>query len=441
MQDVSLSLADQNASATEDVVVVFPHRFEASALGVLTKFNIEPTQRYTHVVDGFAASVSPEVRQQLEQIPGAIVSPDRRVEAFDNNHAGANHQGKASGDGKHATGEGKHKHKHKHKHKKKNKKKKKKKNSQPFQPQITPTGVLRIGATQNLQTGIPSGGGAVDADVAVLDTGIGPNPDLTIAGGQSCAGSGTGDSDGHGTHVSGIIGAMNNTINTVGVAPGARLYAVKVLDNNGVGSYSTIICGLDWVRQNAGTIDVVNMSLGGLSGGPTTCVDDPLHAAVCNVVNAGIPVIVAAGNEGMDAANDFPANFDEVITVAAFSDYNGEPGGGAPPTCDLDDPDDSFASYSNFGTTVDIIAPGSCITSTWNNNRIETISGTSMATPHVTGAAALYLANHPDATVAQVRSYLLGATGSVSQASPLGLVAGGDPTGAAEPVLYIPTAS
>src|SRR3954471_14070064 len=160
MQDVSLSLADQKSGATEDIVVVFPHRIESSALGVLTKFNIEPTQRYTHVVDGFAASVTPEVLQQLEQIPGAIVSPDRRVEAFDDNHAGANHQAKAKGDGKHATGEGKHK--HKHKHKKKNKKKKKKKNSQTSQPQITPTGVLRIAASQNPQTGIPSVGGSVD---------------------------------------------------------------------------------------------------------------------------------------------------------------------------------------------------------------------------------------------------------------------------------------
>jgi subtilisin family serine protease len=443
MQDVSLSRADQKTGANEDVVVVFPHRVETSALGVLTKFDIEPTQRYTTVVDGFAASVTPEVRQQLEQIPGAIVSPDRRVEAFDNNQTQANHQGKAKGDGKHATSEGKHKHKHKHKHKNKHKakKKKKKKNSQPFQPQITPTGVLRIAATQNPQAGINGDGGDIDVDVAVLDTGIGPNPDLNIQSGLSCVGSGTSDADGHGTHVSGIIGAMDNNINTVGVAPGARLHPVKVLDNNGVGSYSTIICGLDWVLQNASTVDVVNMSLGGFSAGPTTCADDPLHLAVCNVVNAGIPVIVAAGNEGMDAANDFPANFDEVITVAAFSDYNGEPGGGAPPTCDVDDLDDSFASYSNFGPTVDIIAPGSCITSTWNNNGIQTISGTSMATPYVTGAAALFLASHPDATPAQVRAYLVGPTGSVSQGSPLGLVAGGDPSGSAEPVLYIPTAA
>jgi len=446
MQDVSLTQADQQAGKAEDVVVVFPNRVEATALGVLTKFNIEPTQRYTTVVDGFAASVTPEVRQQLEQIPGAIVSPDRRVEAFDNDQANAHHQGKAKGDDKQVTGEGKHKHKHKHKHKNKHKhkKKKKKKNSQPVRPQIIPTGVSRIAATQNPQTGINGdGAGEIDVDVAVLDTGIGPNPDLRIQTGHSCVGSGTGDADGHGTHVSGIIGALDNDINVVGVAPGARVHPVKVLDNNGVGSYSTIICGLDWVLQNAGTIEVVNMSLGGLSGGPTTCADDPLHLAVCNVVNAGIPVIVAAGNESIDAANDFPANFDEVITVAALSDYNGEPGGGAPPTpgCGVEDPDDSFATeYSNFGTTVDIIAPGSCITSTWNNNRIQTISGTSMSTPHVTGAVALFLAAHPGSTPAQVRAYLLGATASVPQLSPLGLVAGGDPSGSTEPVLYIPTA-
>src|SRR4051812_20676588 len=164
LQNVTATLADQQGGSTEDVVVVFPHLVEASALGVLSKFNIEPTQRYTHVVDGFAATVTPDVRQQLEQIPGAIVSPDRRVEAFDDHSASANGQGKANGGGKHATGEGKHKHKHKHKKKHKKKNKNKNKNKKPVQPQIIPTGVSRIAATQNPQTGINGDGGAIDVD-------------------------------------------------------------------------------------------------------------------------------------------------------------------------------------------------------------------------------------------------------------------------------------
>jgi subtilisin len=440
LQDASLAFSAPKDEAKEDIVVVFPHRVEAAAIGVITKFNIQPTHRYTKVVDGFAATVTPDVRQELEQIPGAIVSPNRRVEAFDNGRASAsNDQTKAKGERKQAKAEGKHKHKHKHKKKKKNKHKAKKKTGNTVQSQIIPTGISRIAATQNPQVAINGDGSAIDVDVAVLDTGIGPNPDLNIAGGHSCVGSGTSDSDGHGTHVAGTIGAMDNNINVVGVAPGARLHAVKVLDNNGVGDYGSIICGLDFVATHAGTIDVVNMSLGGFSSGPTSCTNDPLHAAVCNVVALGIPVVVAAGNEGIDAANDFPANFDEVITVGALSDFNGAPGGGAPPTCE-DDGDDVYAFYSNFGSPVDIVAPGTCILSTWNDGGVRTISGTSMATPHVTGAAALFLASHPSATPADVRAFLLGATGSVPQASPAGLLVG-DPSGAAEPVLYIPTAA
>jgi len=283
--------------------------------------------------------------------------------------------------------------------------------------------------------------------VAVLDTGIAPHSDLTIAGEADCVGGGTTfDGDGHGTHVSGTIGALDNTIGVVGVAPGARLYAVKVLDDEGSGSDASIICGLNWVVAHADTIDVVNMSLGGGPFGETSCVVgdpdfDALHRAVCNVVEAGIPVIVAAGNESTDAATTFPANFDEVITVSALTDFNGASGGGASPTC-LDpgeDDDDTFAFYSNFGGVVDIMAPGSCILSTVPGDGLDSFSGTSMATPHVTGAAALFLASHPAETPADVRAYLLGASGSVPQNSANGLVAGDDP--GTEPLLFIPTAA
>ena len=123
--------------------------------------------------------------------------------------------------------------------------------------------------TRTRSAGIAQDGG-VDVDVAVLDTGIAAHPDLTIAGGVSCLGGGAADDNGHGTHIAGTIGALDNAIGVVGVAPGARLWAVKVLDAQGNGSWSSVICGLDWVYANRDTIDVVNLSLGG-DGADSAC--------------------------------------------------------------------------------------------------------------------------------------------------------------------------
>lgn len=429
LQDGSVALSadkakdDEESAPGKDVVVVLPDNVDADK--VLTELGIDPTYQYDKVVNGFAATVSAADKQELKSIPGVVVSADRRIEAFD----------KAKAQGKH-----KHKHKNRHKKRKKNKKKQNPPTQQTPPPQQIPTGISRIAATQNSQVAINGDGSAIDVDVAVLDTGIAPHSDLTIAGGIDCVGGGTTvDGDGHGTHVAGTIGALDNTIGVVGVAPGARLYAVKVLDDEGSGSESSIICGLNWVVAHADTIDVVNMSLGGGPFGATTCANDTLHMAVCNVVNAGIPVIVAAGNESTNAATTFPANYDEVVTVSALTDFNGAPGGGGPATCLDDDSDDSFAVYSNFGSVVDIMAPGSCILSTVPGDSLDTFSGTSMATPHVTGAAALYLASHPAASPAEVKSYLLGPSGSVAQNSPNGLVEADDP--GPEPVLFIPSAA
>jgi subtilisin len=435
LQDGSVALSADNANDDEetspgkDVVVVLPDNVDADK--VLADLEIDPIYQYDKAINGFAATVSAADKAALKNIPGVIVSPNRKIEAFDRVKA-----------------QGKHNHNHKHKHKHKNRHKNRKKNKTPTpapesnsSPQVIPTGISRIGATQNPQAGILGDGGAIDVDVAVLDTGIAPHPDLTIAGGQDCAFAGTTiDGDGHGTHVSGTIGALDNGIGVVGVAPGARLYAVKVLDDLGSGDDSTVICGLDWVVAHADTIDVVNMSLGGPTFGETSCdPSDPLHLAVCNVVAAGIPVIVAAGNETDDARFYAPASYDEVITVSALTDFNGLPGGGASPNCADDVDDDTFADYSNFGSDVDIMAPGSCILSTVPGDGLDTFSGTSMATPHVTGAAALYLASHPSASPAEVKAYLTGPSGSVAQSSPDGLVEADDPGN--EPVLFIPTAA
>jgi subtilisin family serine protease len=286
--------------------------------------------------------------------------------------------------------------------------------------QTIPTGIRRVDADENPVADIDQNGGSINVNVAVLDTGIDrAHHDLDVANGVDCSGKDTGDwndGNGHGTHVAGTIGARENKIGVVGVAPGAHLRAVKVLDNGGSGRWSDVICGLDWVYAHRGAIDVVNMSLGGSAtaadqkpcGGsePTS----PLHRAICRVVNDGdVPVVVAAGNEGKNASKTVPATYDEVITVSAFRDLNGEPGGGGKSRQCGNRGDDTFAGFSNFGQDIDIAAPGACIRSTWPGRRYATLSGTSMAAPHVTGAVALYIASNPTATVADVRAELEGA--------------------------------
>ena len=271
--------------------------------------------------------------------------------------------------------------------------------------QITPTGILRInGDLSSAASG--NGSGAVDVDVAVIDTGIDlTHPDLNVVGGINCStGRSYKDGHGHGSHVAGTIGAKDNDFGVVGVAPGARLWAVRVLNNAGSGTWSDIICGVDWVTANADVIEVANMSLGG-TGSEVGCNDNGMQEAICNAVNAGVTFVVAAGNESDNAANHVPAAYDQVITVSALADFNGEPGGGAPATC-RSDVDDTFANFSNYGSDVDLIAPGVCIESTWKGGGYITISGTSMASPHVAGAAALYKANNSIATPAQVKDAL-----------------------------------
>lgn len=276
-------------------------------------------------------------------------------------------------------------------------------------PQTEPTGILRINGDLSSTAAIDGSPNDVNVDVAVIDTGISNHSDLNVAGGFNCS---TGpsrnykDGNDHGTHVAGTIGALDNDFGVVGVAPGARLWAVRVLNSAGSGTWASVICGVDWVTANANVIEVANMSLGGSGGdGGGQCNSDPLHQAICNSVAEGVTYVVAAGNSSSNAANFVPAAYDEVITVSALADFDGEPDGLGSPTCRLDG-DDTFANFSNFGKDVDIIAPGVCILSTWNDGGYNTISGTSMASPHVAGAAALYKANNPGATPAQVRTAL-----------------------------------
>jgi subtilisin family serine protease len=189
----------------------------------------------------------------------------------------------------------------------------------------------------------------------------------------------------------------------VGVVPGARIWSVRVLNNAGSGSTSSVICGIDWVTathtdgNSSNDIAVANMSLGGSGSDSGGCSNgDAEHRAICRSVAAGVTYAVAAGNDGADFQSSAPAAYNEVLTVTAVADFNGQPGGGASPTCRTD-VDDSAADFSNYATlSTDqahtIAAPGVCILSTWKGGGYNTISGTSMATPHETGVAALCVA-------------------------------------------------
>jgi subtilisin family serine protease len=294
--------------------------------------------------------------------------------------------------------------------------------------QTVPTGVDRIDADQNGTAGINGGDERVDVDVAVLDTaGNDSHPDLNVFAYTNCTDSPIdSDDDGHGTHVGGTIGALDNGLGVVGVAPGARLWNVRVLEE-GSGFDSWIICGLDFVAEHASDIEVANLSLGG-PGSDSNCqtnLRDLFHQAFCRTVAAGVTVVVAAGNESGNAARHTPAAYDEVITVSALADSDGKPGGAGPATSA--GADDSLASFSNFGEDVDIAAPGVSILSTVPGGYAK-YSGTSMASPHVAGAAALYLAANPGATPAQVKAALLGAREAFALP--------GDRDGIAEGVLY-----
>ncbi len=298
----------------------------------------------------------------------------------------------------------------------------------------TPTGVERVG------TPLDDRGAKrpIDADVAVLDSGVAKHPDLNVVGGTACNGQDPfEDRYGHGTPVAGVIAAIDNSRDVVGVAPGARIWSVKVLDATGSGRWSEVLCGLDWVYRNRQTIDVVNMSLAA-SGTDGRCSSSPVHKAVCRVVKARIPVVVSAGNQGTDAAGVIPAAWDEVITVSAFADSDGKPRGEPrprdPTTCDGSS-DDAWWGDSNYGRDVDIAAPGSCVLTLTPRGGLLNESGTSFSAPHVAGAVARYKAERPHASARQVRDWLLSEKASRPQSDPEGFT--GDPDNRPEPVLWL----
>ncbi|MEU0843568.1 S8 family peptidase [Streptomyces sp. NPDC005962] len=186
------------------------------------------------------------------------------------------------------------------------------------------------------------------------------------------------DGNGHGTHVAGTIAGTEH-----GVAKKAKVVAVRVLDDQGSGTTEQVVSGIDWVTKNHKGPSVANMSLGGTP-------DEALDAAVQKAIDSGVTFGVAAGNESADASESSPARVEDAITVASSTDA------------------DEQSDFSNFGKVVDLYAPGSDITSDWNtgDDATNTISGTSMATPHVVGAAAVYLSGHQDAKPADVAKAL-----------------------------------
>ena len=354
------------------------------------RFGLDLGHVYSSALQGYSATMTPQTAALVEALPGVdFVQRDRQVEAS---------------------------------------------------AQSTPTGVDRAQADVSPTAAINGVDQRVDADVAVIDTGVDlDHPDLNVnrSGAKNCTlfGLGSADDDhGHGSHVAGTIGALDNTTGVVGVAPGARIWPDKVLNAAGSGTTADVVCGIDYVAAHADQIEVANMSLGGGGEDDGNCGatnDDAQHAAICEAVANGVTFVVAAGNDSADASGSTPAAYDEVITVSALADFNGQPGGGAPSTCRSDE-DDTFASFSNYGSDVDIIAPGVCINSTSMQGGYATLSGTSMASPHVAGGAALYAATHPGATPAQVQSALR-ASGST------GWNDSDDPDNTKEPLLDVST--
>ncbi len=333
--------------------------------------------------------------------------------------------------------------------------------------QTLPTGVDRMDTDLNPIAAITGGGGNLNTDVAILDSGVDTDhPDLVVAGGVSFVGSGCvgttyEDDNGHGTHVAGIIAAKDDNRGVVGVAPGARIWAVKVLNQSGGGTISCVIAGIDWVtdrklefNDGAGDGDAgINLRAANLSLGGGTNVG--MCNAIATAVAQGVIVAVAAGNDSGDANNSGPANCTNAIAVSAFADFDGKPGAlqnyeNDPPGCTTgpgcstspvtlceENQDDTFACFSNFGPAVDIAAPGVNMWSTYTNGMYAQMSGTSMAAPHMAGAALLLRLNGyaGSAAPASVITVLTSTGWTRTQASACGFT--GDTDGNSEPVLFV----
>jgi subtilisin len=400
----------------ERYIIVFSNdransRVMATALDTATP-GVIPIHIYEHVISGFAAYLTPEAKQSLAQDPRvASITRDVRFQAAE--PAG----------------------------------------------QTVPRGVTRVGANTDPVARIDGQDQRVDVDIAILDSGVDvDHPDLNVFAYFDCTETSTipgWDENGHGTHVAGVAAALDNNIGVVGVAPGARIWSFRVLDAENIGNLSDIVRCVDLVAHHAHepvdgeTIDVANMSLSGPIPSAACGALDAFHDAICAMVDAGVTTVVAAGNNGDDAANYAPGNNARVITVSALADSDGQRGALGEPYFDPcltlwgPQPDDSLAEFSNFGATVDIAAPGVGVLSTFPTYidmqsdgcdptaepGYEVKSGTSMASPHVAGAAGLLLSRNPGLSPDQVRARLLANRDRVALP--------GDPDGINEGVLNL----
>jgi subtilisin family serine protease len=264
-----------------------------------------------------------------------------------------------------------------------------------------PVGIQRIGAATTTQVHAASG-----VAVAVLDTGIDlANSDINAVSGVNCIRSGAAaqDDNGHGTNVAGVIAAQDQGAGVVGVAPGTKLYSVKVLSSKGTGTLSQVLCGINWLTANAAALNikVANMSLAGSGSNDNNCGRtnrDAEHQAICNSIAAGVTYVVAAGNDSANFAKYVPAAYPEVLTVTAMTDTDGLPGGVGRAACISGQRDDTYATYSNFAVSSadqghTIAAPGTCVVSDNLGGGTSTYYGTSQAAPHVAGAVALCLSD------------------------------------------------
>ena len=350
-----------------NVIVSLKPDMNAHLNTVLSDYQLVPSHTYHTVFSGFAASLPNHTLELLKSDPRvASISPDTPVKTTLNSTLGCGLLFNCEEDA-----------------------------------QVTPWGVSRIGANVTENTG-------AGVHVYVIDTGIDSNhPDLAanLGNGYSvemCIGldcrESWDDDQGHGTHVAGTIGARNNNIDVVGVAPEVTLHAVKVLNAAGSGSNSGVIAGIDWVATQAQMMEeavIANMSLGGSGSKTGTCTEsgfngnDNLHRAVCNAKNAGVIFAVAAGNDGADAEGATPAAYDDAVITVSATNAN-----------------DDWASWSNWGNNsipsistpsapVAIAAPGADILSLKHGGGTTSMSGTSMASPHVAGALALFLKDTP----------------------------------------------
>jgi subtilisin family serine protease len=275
--------------------------------------------------------------------------------------------------------------------------------------EVSATGMQALAAGETVPPGVRRSGGATPAlahapattAVAVIDSGIDlANAELDAVSGTNCVKPGTPaqDDNGHGTNVAGIIAARNTGKGVVGVAPGTRVYAVKVLNNRAVGTLSQFLCGINWVAANAAALNIrtANMSIGGVGLSDGACgkvSGDSEHKAICAATAAGVTFVVSAGNSGTDFKTTVPAAYPEVLTATAITDTDGLPGALGPASCARKELDDHTGTYSSYAVSAlaaahTVAAPGTCVTSAGIGGA-STYTGTSQAAPHVAGAVAL----------------------------------------------------